>query len=101
VCGVWAQKDSPKICILTKLKSKNNSPRQPNNNEKNHIQNEYYFPSENELTKSPAASCIVPRLMAAVENIAVERKDCPGSDLACLVCDGTTKDSPSFDCHQC
>ena len=103
VIVIFAQKDSPKNCILTKLKSKYNSPRQPNSNEKNHnqLKTNIVFPSENILPKSPAAPYIEPRLMAALDNITVERKDCPGYDLSCLICDEMTKDSPSFDCHQC
>ena len=103
VCVICAQKGSPKNYILTELKSKTYSPRQPNNNEKNHDQfkTNIIFPSENVLTKSPAAPGIAPRLLAAVENVTVERKDCPGSDLSYLIYDGTTKDSHSFDCQQC
>ena len=52
-------------------------------------------------TKSQAAPGVAPKLMAAVENLTLERKDWSGSDLSCLICDETTKDSLSFDCNQC
>ena len=114
VCIICKQKDSPKTFTLKKLRSKNNSPKQQSNNDKiqDQLKKNTIFPVENLSSKSPSIPAGALRIMDTIENITEERidtieniteerNDYSGSDLSCLLCDETTKDSPSFDCHLC